>query len=355
MISTLGDKKKGQIKYSDKFIVFGQTKRGRNREEMNSDRQKGILYIVVPCYNEEEALEISAAKLLDKLHKLTQKELISNKSRIVFVDDGSKDRTWEIIQELYKKNEEIKGLRFAHNRGHQNAILAGMMYSRKYCDYTITIDADLQQDINAMEWFIEAYNDGNEIVYGVRNSRNTDGIFKKFSATLFYKIMQLMGCDIYENSADYRLMSTKALNALAEYDEVNLFLRGIIPNIGLQSTVVHFDVFPRMQGKSKYSLSKMFTLAADGITSFSIKPIRMVFAMGILALLVGVGMIIHIIYEHYFGYTVSGWSSILMSIWVLGGAILLSLGIIGEYVGRNYLETKHRPRYFFWEILSRDK
>ena len=180
---------------------------------MNSDRQKGILYIVVPCYNEEEALEASATKLLDKLHKLTQKELISNKSRIVFVDDGSKDRTWEIIQELYKKNEEIKGLRFAHNRGHQNAILAGMMYSRKYCDYTITIDADLQQDIDAIERFIDAYNDGNEIVYGVRNSRNTDGIFKKFSATLFYKIMQLMGCDIYENSADYRLMSTKALNA----------------------------------------------------------------------------------------------------------------------------------------------
>lgn len=322
---------------------------------MDNSRQKGILYIVVPCYNEEEALEISASRLLDKLHGLMEREIVSPKSRIVFVDDGSGDRTWEIIQGLYGRNEEIKGLRFAHNRGHQNAILAGMMYSRKYCDFTITIDADLQQDINAMESFIGAYADGSEIVYGVRNSRDTDGFFKKFSATLFYKTMNLMGCDIYENSADYRLMSAKALEALAEYDEVNLFLRGIIPNIGLKSSVVHFEVFPRMQGKSKYPLSKMAALAADGITSFSIRPIRMILVMGVLALLVGLGMIIHIIYEHYFGYTVSGWSSILMSIWVLGGAVLLSLGIIGEYVGRNYLETKRRPRYYFWEILSRDE
>jgi len=310
---------------------------------------------VVPCYNEEEALETSALKLLEKLHDLKKREIVSNESRIVFVDDGSKDRTWDLIKGLYGSNEEIKGLRFAHNRGHQNAILAGMLYSRKYCDYTITIDADLQQDINAMEDFIGEYVRGSEIVFGVRNSRNTDGFFKKFSATLFYKTMTLMGCNIYENSADYRLMGSKALEALAEYDEVNLFLRGIIPDIGLRSSVVHFEVFPRMQGKSKYPLSKMVTLAADGITSFSIKPIRMVFAMGILAMLVGFCMIVHIIYEYYFGYTVSGWSSILMSIWVLGGAILLSLGIIGEYVGRNYLETKHRPRYYFWEILSRDE
>ncbi len=322
---------------------------------MDNSRQKGVLYIVVPCYNEEEALETSALKLLEKLHDLKKREIVSNESRIVFVDDGSKDRTWDLIKGLYGSNEEIKGLRFAHNRGHQNAILAGMLYSRKYCDYTITIDADLQQDINAMEDFIGEYVRGSEIVFGVRNSRNTDGFFKKFSATLFYKTMTLMGCNIYENSADYRLMGSKALEALAEYDEVNLFLRGIIPDIGLRSSIVHFEVFPRMQGKSKYPLSKMVTLAADGITSFSIKPIRMVFAMGILAMLVGFCMIVHIIYEYYFGYTVSGWSSILMSIWVLGGAILLSLGIIGEYVGRNYLETKHRPRYYFWEILSRDE
>ena len=308
---------------------------------MDNSRQKGVLYIVVPCYNEEEALETSALKLLEKLHDLKKREIVSNESRIVFVDDGSKDRTWDLIKGLYGSNEEIKGLRFAHNRGHQNAILAGMLYSRKYCDYTITIDADLQQDINAMEDFIGEYVRGSEIVFGVRNSRNTDGFFKKFSATLFYKTMTLMGCNIYENSADYRLMGSKALEALAEYDEVNLFLRGIIPDIGLRSSVVHFEVFPRMQGKSKYPLSKMVTLAADGITSFSIKPIRMVFAMGILAMLVGFCMIVHIIYEYYFGYTVSGWSSILMSIWVLGGAILLSLGIIGEYVGKNCQKCKN--------------
>jgi glycosyltransferase involved in cell wall biosynthesis len=319
------------------------------------DAGKGkILYIVVPCYNEEEALETSSKALLEKLGELTEKGLISDKSRIVFVDDGSKDKTWEIIRNLYENHSEIIGLRFAHNRGHQNAILAGMMYSRDYCDFTITIDADLQQDINAMELFIKEYENGSEIVYGVRNSRNTDKLFKKISATLFYKLMNFMGCQIYENSADYRLMSSMALDALAEYGEVNLFLRGIIPDIGLKSSVVHFDVFPRMQGESKYSLSKMFTLAADGITSFSIKPIRMVFTMGILAMLVGFIMIIHIIYEHYFGYTVSGWSSILMSIWVLGGAILMALGIIGEYVGRNYLETKKRPRYYFWDVLSRE-
>jgi glycosyltransferase involved in cell wall biosynthesis len=320
-----------------------------------SDSRKGkILYIVVPCYNEEEALMPSAKALMEKLGQLVKDNYVSDKSRIVFVDDGSKDRTWELIEGLYEEHEEIIGLRFAHNRGHQNAILAGMMYAKEYCDFTITIDADLQQDIGAMELFIEEYEKGSEIVYGVRNSRNTDGLFKKLSATLFYKLMNFMECHIYENSADYRLMSSMALDALSEYGEVNLFLRGIIPDIGLKSSVVHFDVFPRMQGESKYSLSKMMTLAADGITSFSIKPIRMVFTMGILAILVGVGMIIHIIYEHYFGYTVSGWSSILMSIWVLGGSILVALGIIGEYVGRNYLETKKRPRYYFWDVLSRE-
>lgn len=322
---------------------------------MEENRKRGTLYIVVPCYNEEEAILSSAKLLLEKLGELRRKDIVSEKSRIVFVDDGSKDRTWELIEQLYNENQEITGLRFAHNRGHQNAILAGMLYSRDYCDYTITIDADLQQDINAMELFIKEYESGSEVVFGVRNSRNTDGFFKKLSATMFYKIMRFMGANIYENSADYRLMSAKALDALSEYDEVNLFLRGIIPDIGLKSSVVHFDVFPRMQGESKYSLSKMVTLAADGITSFSIKPIRMVFGMGILALLVGFGMIIHIFYEHYFGYTSDGWSSILMSIWVLGGAILLSLGIIGEYVGRNYMETKRRPRYYFWDVLSHEK
>lgn len=322
---------------------------------MEKKRRNGILYIVVPCYNEEEALLMSAKTLLDTLGKLKCDGIVSERSRILFVDDGSKDKTWELITQLYNAHEEIIGLRFAHNRGHQNAILAGMMYAKDYCDYTITIDADLQQDIHAMIHFIEEYEKGSEVVFGVRNSRNTDGLFKKLSATMFYKIMRFMGANIYENSADYRLMSAKALDALSEYDEVNLFLRGIIPDIGLATSVVHFDVFPRMQGESKYSISKMLTLAADGITSFSIKPIRLVFGMGILALFVGFCMVIHIVYEHYFGYTIDGWSSILMSIWVLGGAVLLSLGIIGEYVGRNYMETKRRPRYYFWDVLSHDE
>lgn len=321
---------------------------------MEENRKKGTLCIVVPCYNEEEALLTSARLLLEKLGGLKDRGIVSEKSRIIFVDDGSKDKTWELIEQLYGENREITGLRLAHNRGHQNAILAGMMYAKDYCDYTITIDADLQQDVNAMELFIREYEEGSEVVFGVRNSRKTDGFLKKLSATFFYKTMRFMGANIYENSADYRLMSAKALDALSEYGEVNLFLRGIIPDIGLRSSVVHFDVFPRMQGESKYSLSKMLTLAADGITSFSIKPIRLVFCMGILALIVGFGMIIHIVYEHYFGYTSDGWSSILMSIWVLGGAILLSLGIIGEYVGRNYMETKRRPRYYFWQTLSHD-
>lgn len=322
---------------------------------MYKRNDKGTLYIVVPCYNEEEALEVSANSLLNKLQELVQKEMISEKSRIVFVDDGSKDKTWSIIESLYENHENIVGLRFAHNRGHQNAILAGMMYAKEHCDFTITIDADLQQDINAMELFIQEYYAGNDIVYGVRNSRDTDSFFKKFSATFFYKIMHFLGCNIYGNSADYRLMSARALDALSEYEEVNLFLRGIIPDIGLKTSVVQFEVFPRMQGESKYSLSKMVTLAADGITSFSIKPIRMVFMMGILALFVGFIMIIHVFYEHYFGTTVSGWSSILVSIWLLGGAVLLSLGIIGEYVGRSYMETKKRPRYYFWDVLSREE
>ena len=323
---------------------------------MTERRKKmGTLYIVVPCYNEEEALEESAKSLMKKLEELKEKSLVSEKSRIVFVDDGSKDQTWSLIENLYQRHESIIGLRFAHNRGHQNAILAGMMYAKGFCDFCITIDADLQQDINAMELFIEEYYAGNEIVYGVRNSRDTDSFFKKFTATVFYKTMHFLGCNIYGNSADYRLMSAKALEALSEYGEVNLFLRGIIPDIGLKTSVVHFEVFPRMQGESKYSLTKMVTLAADGITSFSIKPIRMVFVLGILALLVGFIMIIHVFYEHYFGTTVSGWSSILVSIWLLGGAVLLSLGIIGEYVGRNYMETKKRPRYYFWDVLSREE
>lgn len=313
------------------------------------------LYIVVPCYNEEESIETSATVLTDKLSELINQGMISAKSRIIFVDDGSRDRTWQLISSLYKTNSYIIGLQLAHNRGHQNALLAGLMYSKDRCDYTISIDADLQQDVGAIEQFIKEYNNGNEIVLGVRNSRDTDTFFKKTSASLFYRLMNLLGGNIETNAADYRLLSSKALDALSEYGEVNLFLRGIIPEIGLKSSIVHFDVYPRTQGKSKYSLSKMMTLALDGITSFSIRPIRIVFSMGIIAFFVCFAMIIHVFYEYYFGTTVSGWSSILASIWGLGAATLISLGVIGEYVGRNYMESKHRPRYYLSDILTHEE
>lgn len=309
------------------------------------------LYIVVPCYNEEETLVSSAEQLCKKLSALIDGGQVSDESRIVFVDDGSKDSTWQIISDLHTSNNMFVGLRLANNRGHQNALLAGLMYAKEYADATITIDADLQQDIEAMDAFIAEWKRENDIVFGIRNSRDTDSFIKKSTATMFYKLCDLLGCNLYENSADYRLMSKKALIALNEYGEVNLFLRGIIPDMGFNTSIVYFDVFPRMYGESKYTFKKMLKLALDGITSFSIRPIRMIFGLGIIALLVALGMVVHVFYEHYFGYTVSGWSSILISIWVLGGLNLLSLGIIGEYLGRNYMETKQRPRYFISEIL----
>jgi len=309
------------------------------------------LYIVVPCYNEEETLMSSAEQLDKKLTALIAAGQVSAESRIVFVDDGSKDSTWQIISDLHKKNSVFIGLRLANNRGHQNALLAGLMYAKEYADATITIDADLQQDIEAMGAFVAEWKKGNDIVFGIRNSRDTDSFIKKSTAMMFYKLCDLLGCNLYENSADYRLMSKKALIALNEYGEVNLFLRGIIPDMGFNTSIVYFDVFPRMYGESKYTFKKMLKLALDGITSFSIRPIRMIFGLGIIALIVALGMVVHVFYEHYFGYTVSGWSSILISIWVLGGINLLSLGIIGEYLGRNYMETKQRPRYFISEIL----
>ena len=306
---------------------------------------------MVPCFNEEEALAPSAAKLLDKLHELMAKQIVGEKSRIVFVDDGSKDRTWDIIKGLYEEYEEIKGLRFAHNRGHQNAILAGMMYAVKHCDYTITIDADLQQDVNAMESFISAYMEGSEIVYGVRNSRDTDKFFKKLSATMFYKAMKVMDCNIYENSADYRLMSKKALTALSEYGEVNLFLRGIIPQIGLRTDIVKYDRHERVAGESKYPLAKMLSFSIDGITSFSSTPIRMIFLLGIILLILDVIMSIYV-FISYFGHDViPGWTSLMLSVWFLGSLILIGLGVVGEYIGKIFVEVKHRPRYAIRDYL----
>lgn len=313
-----------------------------------------ILYLVLPCYNEEETLPYSAEILLCKLSCLIhEKRLISEKSRILFVDDGSKDRTWETIIQLSNTSpHQISGIHLAHNRGHQNALLAGLMYAKDRCDVTISMDADLQQDINAIEQFLEAYQNGCEIVYGVRNSRDTDSFFKRATAGAYYSMLKWLGCSAARNAADYRLMSAVSLQALSEYSEVNLYLRGLIPMIGFQSGVVHFDVSKREHGTSKYTLSKMLKLAMDGITSFSVRPIRLVLGLGALIFTISVIMIILFIIDYFCGNTVPGWATLSCSIWFLGGVQLLSLGIIGEYVGRNYEETKKRPRYFIADTVG---
>lgn len=313
-----------------------------------------ILYLVLPCYNEEETLPYSADILLAKLSCLIhEKGLISGKSRILFVDDGSKDRTWDTITLLSETHpHQISGIRLAHNRGHQNALLAGLMYAKDRCDITISMDADLQQDINAIEKFLSAYQDGCEIVYGVRNSRNTDSFFKKATAGAYYSLLKWLGCSAARNAADYRLMSAVSLQALSEYSEVNLFLRGLIPHIGFKSGTVHFDVGKREHGSSKYTLGKMIKLAMDGITSFSVRPIRLILGLGALIFFVSIIMVILFIVDYFCGNTVPGYATLSCSIWFLGGVQLLSIGIIGEYVGRNYEEAKKRPRYFIADTVG---
>lgn len=317
--------------------------------------QKTKLFIVAPCYNEEEALPFSSKKLLAKLDELKAKKLCGEGSKIVFVDDGSSDNTWNIISDLHKENTVFTGISLAHNRGHQNALLAGLMFARDHADVVISIDADLQQDINAMELFIDEYYKGNEIVYGVRNSRDTDSEFKKGTASLFYKFMRFLGAELYPNSADYRLLSKKALDALAEYKEVNLFLRGIIPDIGLKHSVVHFDVFAREQGQSKYTLKKMTSLALNGITSFSITPIHFICLAGIACMLISIIMIIYVFIDWLCGNNVQGYTTLLMSLWFVGGLLMFSVGIVGEYVGRTYEESKNRPRYFLQDIYYNEE
>lgn len=315
-------------------------------KEMRTDK----LYIIVPCYNEAETLPSSSKKLLIKLKELIEKKRISQASRIIFVDDGSKDRTWELIRECSNDDVHIGGLRLSHNRGHQTALLAGLMFAKDRADICISIDADLQQDINAMELFIKKYEEGCNIVYGVRNSRDTDGFFKRQTARLFYKGMRLLGAELYENSADYRLLDQKALQALSEYKEVNLFLRGIIPDIGLKSGIVHFDVFEREFGTSKYTLKKMMKLAVDGITAFSITPIHIIFGIGMLFFAISIIMIIQSVVDYVLGNTVAGWTTIVCVLWFIGGIQMLSIGVVGEYVGRNYEEAKKRPRYYLQDV-----
>lgn len=312
------------------------------------------LMVVIPCYNEEEVLPETSKRLVEKMRSLMDKGLITEDSKVLLVNDGSKDRTWEMITELHKENPLFEGLKLSRNRGHQNALLAGLMTARNRCDISISMDADLQDDMDAMDRFIEKYNEGCEIVYGVRNKRETDTWFKRETALFFYRLMKGLGVDITYNHADYRLMSNRALNALAEYREVNLFLRGLAPLVGFQSDVVYYDRSERFAGESKYPLKKMLAFAIDGITSFSVKPLRLITSVGFVIFIVSLFMLLYALIAWISGKTVAGWTSMLGSIWLIGGIQLLSLGVIGEYVGKIYNETKRRPRFIIDRYLNRN-
>lgn len=310
-----------------------------------------ILYLVVPCYNEEEVLSKTAEVLKDKMLRLQNAGRIARESRVLFVNDGSKDNTWRMIYDLTRKDRLFAGLSFSRNYGHQSAILAGMMAAREKADAVVTIDADLQQDIEALDAFLERYENGCEIVYGVRNDRNTDGFFKKATAGIFYKLMHVLGCHTITNHADYRLMSKKALDALAEYKETNLFLRGLIPTMGFQSDIVYFDVKEREAGQSKYTFKKMMTLAVDGITSMSTRPLQMIVVLGFLTCFVSLCIFISCIWDWAHGQVVAGWTTTVASTCLIGGMTLLSQGIIGEYIGKIYMESKQRPRYIVESMI----
>ena len=313
---------------------------GVTRTGMNT-----TLYIIIPCYNEEEVLPITSKLFLEELQDLIQKEKVSADSRILFVNDGSKDATWNVIERLAEENKHFIGISQSRNRGHQNALWAGMMEVKEVADITISIDCDGQDDIRTMEAMVDAYHDGCEVVYGVRSNRDTDTFFKRHSAEMFYHLMRKLGADVVYNHADYRLMSRRALEGLAEFSEVNLFLRGIVPMIGYPSDVVYYDRKERAAGESKYPLKKMLAFAIEGITSLSTKPIRMITFMGIAAFFVSIGFLIWAVVDFFRGNTITGWASMMVSIWFIGGLLLLSVGIVGEYVGKIYLESKHRPRY----------
>lgn len=313
-----------------------------------------ILYIVIPCYNEEAVLPETAKRLKEKLLKLIDSGKISDKSRIVFVNDGSKDKTWEIIEELHNDDNIYSGIKLSRNRGHQNALLSGLMTVKECADMVISMDADLQDDIDVVDKFIDEYYKGNDVVYGVRNSRATDTFFKRTTAEGFYKVMKMFGVDIVFNHADYRLMSKRALYELEKYKEVNLFLRGIVPLIGFNSSIVEYERHERFAGESKYPLKKMLAFAFDGITSFSTKLIRMVLWTGAIIFLLSIAIFIYGIIRKITGNTVAGWTFIVCSIWMLGGIQLLCLGIIGEYIGKIYSETKARPRFIIDKFINRN-
>ena len=311
------------------------------------------LYIVIPCYNEEEVLNETTKELNEKLENLIKNKKITNKSKVMYVNDGSKDKTWELIKEISKNNKHFTGITLSRNRGHQNALLAGLMTAKNYADVIISMDADLQDDINAVDEMIDKYNNENcEIVYGVRSKRTTDTWFKRTTAQGFYKFMSIMGVETVYNHADYRLTSKRVLENLNDYKEVNLFLRGIFPLIGFKTDVVYYERKERFAGVSKYPLKKMLAFALNGITSFSIKPIRLILAIGVLIFTISIIMLLYCLIVKLTGNTVDGWTFIVGSIWLVSGIQMFSIGIVGEYIGKIYNETKNRPRYIIEENLE---
>ena len=310
------------------------------------------LYLAIPCYNEEEVLRDSAAKLLRKYETMMTEHKITFDSRIVFIDDGSRDRTWQIIEELHRENPVFQGIKLTRNRGHQNALLCGLMTLKDKADAVISIDADLQDDIEVFDEMVAKFEEGCDVVYGVRSKRETDTFFKRFTAEAFYKILNRMGAKVIFNHADFRLMSSRALEAFSLYKETNIFLRGMVPMIGYRSDIVTYERSERLAGESKYPLKKMLALAWEGITSLSIQPIRIITWAGLIIFLISLVMIIYSLISYFVGAAVSGWASTLCSIWALGGLQLLAIGIIGEYIGKIYLEAKRRPRYIVETYLG---
>lgn len=312
-------------------------------------KENPILYIVIPCYNEEEVIEETIRRLTDKMDGMIETGMVSGDSRFMLVNDGSKDRTWEIISELCQTNPYVTGITLAHNRGHQNALLAGLMTAKEYADIVISMDADLQDDIHALDRFVAEYKKGADIVYGVRSSRAKDTFFKKNTALAFYKLMAMLGVETVYNHADYRLMSKRALNELEKFKEVNLFLRGIIPMIGFKTATVEYVREERFAGESKYPLKKMISFAIEGITSCSVKPLRMITMFGVTISVISVLYLIYVIIGSLAGHTVPGWATLAVLICFFGGAQILCIGVVGEYIGKIYNETKARPRYIIEE------
>lgn len=314
--------------------------------------EQPVLYMVIPCYNEEKVLPETTRRLREKMRSLIERGCIADTSRVLYVNDGSKDNTWAMIKDCHKEDALFSGLSLTRNRGHQNALLAGLMYVKDYCDMAISMDADLQDDIDAIDEMVEKYKEGCDVVYGVRNNRDTDTAFKRQTALMFYRLMTWLGAATIPNHADFRLMSRRALNGLAEFKEVNLFLRGLVPMVGYKSDKVYYKRGARFAGESKYPLKKMLNFAIDGITSLSVKPLRMITDLGVTVFGISIILLIYSVVQKLMGHAVPGWSSLMVSIWAIGGLLILSMGIVGEYVGKIYMETKNRPRFLIDEVVN---